>query len=269
MRRMRQTWLAVVTGLLVAPSVHAAIHTEFIEYEHDGTQLMGYLAYDEAIEGKRPGVVVVHEWKGFGAYAKRRAEQLAGLGYVAFAIDMYGKGVFASDHREAKQLSGLYVENRGLMRARAHAGLQVLRDHPLTDAVRLGAIGYCFGGGTVLEMSRAGEPLVGVVSFHGMLSNPHPGDAAHIRGKVLVLHGADDGYVSAEAIAALKSEMDAVGIDYRLIEYPGAVHSFTVQEAGDDPTTGRAYHAEADRQSWAEMKAFFAEAFDSCTHGQS
>jgi dienelactone hydrolase len=203
----------------------------------------------------------VHEWTGLNAYAKRRAKQLAELGYIAFAVDMYGKGIRATDHEEAAKLSGVYRSDRQLMRRRILAGLEELKRHPLTDGTRLAAIGYCFGGMTVLELARSGADVVGVVSFHGGLSTPHPADAAQIKGQVLVLHGADDTFVTPEEVAAFESDMRQAGVRYRLITYPGAVHSFTVPEAGDDPSTGMAYNAEADTRSWEEMRAFLRDVF--------
>lgn len=258
---MRRMVLPMVWMLAMAHPSEAAVRTQPVEYRHGDAILEGYLAYDDATTDKRPGVLVVHEWRGLNDYAKRRAEQLAALGYVAFAIDMYGKGVYAKDHEEAAKLSGIYRVNRTLMRERAKVGLNVLEHHPLTDPERLGAIGYCFGGTTVLELARSGEPFQGVVSFHGALDTPHPEQAKQIRGKVLVLHGADDPFVTRQQVDAFKQEMDNAGVNYRLIVYPGAVHSFTVPDAGDDPSKGMAYHADADQQSWQAMRTLFSNVF--------
>jgi len=260
-RMMRRILIAWAVWAVAAGTVHAALETHDVDYEHGDTELEGYLAYDTAFHGLRPGVLVVHEWKGLNDYAKGRAEELAQLGYIAFAADMYGKGVTANDHQAAAQLSGIYRSDRQLMRERAKAGLAVLRQHELVDERRLGAIGYCFGGTTVLELARSGEDLKGVVSFHGGLDTPHPEDAQQIRGKVLVLHGAEDAFSPMEAVDALEREMQEAGVDYRIVLYPGAVHSFTVPTAGDDPSTGMAYDPEADRQSWLEMLSFFDEIF--------
>jgi len=259
---MRTWWHGLIVGyggLLVVAPAQAALHTEVVEYRHGSIVLEGYLAYDDALQTKRPGVLVVHEWKGLNEYAKRRARQLVPLGYIAFAIDMYGRGVVARDHEEAAKLSGVYRNDRQLMRERAKAGLDVLRQHPLADASRLAAIGYCFGGTTVLELARGGEPLRGVASFHGGLGTPHPEDARQITGKVLVLHGAKDPHVTPEDVAAFEREMREAGVNYRLITYADAVHSFTVAEAGDDPSTGLAYNADADRTSWQALQRFLQE----------
>ena len=268
----RRTFLCALAAVAsVAAPAHAAVRTEAITYLHNDTVLEGVLAWDDASAAPRPGVVVVHEWKGLNDYARRRARQLAELGYIAFAIDMYGKGVVAKDHEEAAKLSGVYRSDRQLMRERAKAGLEVLRHQPLADPARLAAIGYCFGGMTVLELARSGEDLRGVVSFHGGLSTPRPQDAQQIKGKVLVLHGAYDSYVGPEEVAAFEREMQEAGVDYRLIRYPGAVHSFTVPEAGGNSSAGAAYNAEADRQSWEEMKQFLQDVFgvSGTQYGQS
>ncbi len=247
--------------LLLAADARAALKTQVVTYRHGDTVLEGYLAYDDAVAGKRPGVVVVHEWMGLNDYAKRRAERLAGLGYVAFAIDMYGKGVRPRDDKEAAALAGKYRGDRNLMRERAAAGLDVLRHNPMTDPRRVAAIGYCFGGTVVLEMARSGAPLAGVVSFHGGLDTPVPEDARNIKGKVLALHGADDPFAPAAQRAAFEDEMRKGGVDWQLVIYGGAVHGFTNPDNGTDASRGLAYNDKADRRSWEAMKAFFAEIF--------
>ena len=224
-------------------------------------KLEGYLAYDDAVAGKRPGILVCHEWWGHNDYARKRAEQLAALGYVAFALDMYGEGVQAKDAKEAAEKAAVFKKDRSLMRARAMAGLDVLRRHPKVDADNLAAIGYCFGGTTALELARAGADLKGVVSFHGGLDTPDPADAKRIRGKILVLTGEDDPVVPKEQVAAFEDEMKKANIDYKVVRYPGAVHGFTNPANGDDPKKGVAYNKEADEKSWEEMKAFFGKIF--------
>ena len=251
--------LALALGWAIP--AQAAVRTETVEYRQGETVLEGHLAYDDATQIQRPGVLVVHEWKGLNDYAKRRAEQLAGLGYVALAVDMYGKGVRAQTHDEAAKLSGAYRNDRPLMRRRILAGLEELKRHPQVDPVRIAAIGYCFGGTAVLELARSGADVAGVVTFHGGLSNPAPEDARNITGKVLVLHGADDKFVSPEEVDAFKNEMDAAGADYTFIAYPGAVHGFTVPSAGNDPSAGMAYNVEADQKSWEAMRDFFSRLF--------
>lgn len=248
----------MIALLTLAGSASAAIRTQTVEYMDGKTALQGTLVYDDARSGKAPGILVVHEWKGLGDYAKGRADQLAKLGHVAFALDMYGKGVYAKDHEEAGRLSGVFFNDRDLMRRRALAGLEILKNDPHVDASRLAAIGYCFGGTTVLELARAGTDLKGVVSFHGNLASPNPADAATLKAKILVLQGADDAW-TAGGIPGFQEEMKKAKADYQIVSCGGAVHSFTVKEAGDDPSKGMAYAAAADRRSWRALMEFFKE----------
>ncbi len=252
-----------ITLLLLAstPSLHAAMQTKVIEYPQGDQTLEGYLAWDDAIAGPRPGVLVVHEWTGLGDYVKMRARKLAEMGYIAFAADIYGKGVRPTSPREAAPLAGKYKSDPALMRARVRAGLDVLRREPLCDPKRVAAIGYCFGGTCVLELARSGADVAGVVSFHGGLATANPADAKNIRCKVLALHGADDPHVTPKEVAAFEDEMRAAGVDWQLVAYGGAVHAFTNPGAGNDNSKGAAYNAAADRRSWEAMKAFFAEIF--------
>lgn len=253
--------IAPLVSFMLSQRALAALRTQVVEYKQGNTVLEGYLAYDDAVQGKRPGVLVVHERNGLGSYVKGRAEQLAKLGYVAFAIDMYGKGIRPTNPQDAAAQTKIYRADRQLMRSRATAGLAVLQKHPLTDPNRIAAIGYCFGGGTVLELARSGAPIAGVVSFHGNLDTPNPADARNIKAKVLVLHGAIDPYVPKEQIAAFAQEMSDAKVDWQLVAYGGAVHSFTNPESGNDPSKGAAYNAEADRRSLNDMQQFFTEIF--------
>ncbi|MBN2225847.1 MAG: dienelactone hydrolase family protein [candidate division Zixibacteria bacterium] len=252
----------VFFAIIFATAVSAEIHTETVEYHHGDIVLEGYLAYDDALSGKRPGVLVIHEWTGINDYTKSRVRQLAELGYIVFAGDIYGKGIRPQTSEDAARQATIYRSDRALMRARAKAGLDWLKNHDLTDPHRTAAIGYCFGGGTVLELARSGAELGGVVSFHGNLDTPDPIDAKQIKAKVLVLHGADDPHVSEEQIAAFFEEMRAAGVDWQMVFYGGAVHSFTNPGSGDDPSRGVAYNTNADRRSWEAMKGFFAELFE-------
>lgn len=251
--------LATAFALAGISSAQAEVKSEVVEYRHGDVVLEGYLAYDAALKGKRPGVLVVHEWQGHNPYVRKRAEQLARLGYVAFALDMYGKGVLAKDAKEAAALAGIYKGDRKLMRTRAAAGLDVLRRRPEADPGRLAAIGYCFGGTTVLELARSGADLASVVSFHGGLDTPVPEDARNIKGKVLALHGGDDPFVPVKQVEAFQEEMRKGGVDWQFVSYGGAVHSFTNPGSGNDNSKGIAYNERADRRSWEAMKAFFAE----------
>jgi dienelactone hydrolase len=246
---------------LLTSTASAEIVTRTVEYRQGDAVLEGYLAYDSAGPARRPGVLVVHEWTGINPYVRMRVERLAALGYVAFAADIYGKGIRPETPKEAGALAGRYKGDRPLLRARVRAGLDELRRQPGVDGARVAAIGYCFGGTTVLELARSGADVRGVVSFHGGLDTPTPGDAAAIKAKVLALHGADDPYVPAAQVQAFEEEMRAGGVDWQLTKYSGAVHSFTNPGAGSDTSKGAAYNAAADRRSWEAMKAFFAELF--------
>ncbi len=239
----------------------AAIQEQRVEYKDGQAVLEGFLVYDDASEAKRPGVLVVHEWKGLGPYAERRARQLAELGYIAFAVDMYGKGVHPQTHEEAGALAGMYFKDRTLTRQRISAGYDVLKNFPFVDDTKIAAVGYCFGGMTVLELARSGADVKGVVTFHGSLANPKPEDDKNIKCKVLILHGADDPHIPMKDVEFFKKEMQDAGVDWRMEIYPGAAHSFTVEEAGNDPSKGAAYNKEADERSWAEMKKFFEQIF--------
>ncbi len=251
--------LSLALVAFAALPASAIIKTKAVEYKHGDVTLSGWAAWEDGFKEKRPGVLVVHEWWGHGPYARKRAEQLAKQGYTAFALDMYGKGVLAKDHEEAGKLAGAFNNDRAAMRARALAGLAELKKLPFVDADKLAAIGYCFGGTTVLELARAGTDLKGVASFHGNLASPTPATEAP-KAKVLVLHGADDGFVNA-ALPGFIEEMRKVKADWQLVQYGGAVHSFTVREAGDDPAKGMAYDAKADARSWKALLAFLDELF--------
>jgi dienelactone hydrolase len=254
-------YLVTLIPFLWAGVAHAEVKTKTITYKHGDVTLEGYLAYDDAAKGKRPGVLVVHEWTGHNAYARNRAKMLAKLGYVAFALDMYGKGVQAKDAMQAAAFAGKYKNDRKLMRARAAAGLDVLRKQPQVDSRRLAVMGYCFGGTTSLELARGGADLLGVVSFHGDLATPMPAKPGDIKGKVLVLHGADDPFVPQSQVTGFEEEMKKAGVNYEVDQYGGAVHSFTNPGAGNDNSKGAAYNEQADHRSWERMRAFFNEIF--------
>lgn len=245
----------------VVPGAKAKVVTRNVDYRDGATTLQGYVAYDDAFKGKRPGVLIAHQWMGLSDYEKRRARMLAGMGYVAFALDIYGKGVRPNSREEAGAQAGEYRADRPLLRQRARAAVLELRKNPLVDGNRLAMIGYCFGGGTALELARSGANLKGFVSFHGNLDTPDPSLAKNIKGKILVLHGAIDPNVKPEAVIAFRDEMEAAKVDYQFIAYSGAVHAFTQREAGNDISKGAAYNAKADRRSWQAMKDFFAEIF--------
>lgn len=252
----------LLTALLLgATTARAEVRNRIVTFAHDGVVLEGYLAWDDALTGARPGVLVVHQWLGLSDNERQRADQLAGLGYVALATDVYGQGVRPADSGQAAAEAGKYYQDRELFRARLAAGLAELKRQPEVDPARTAAIGYCFGGGGVLELARAGADLRGVVSFHGSLDTPLPAAPGVLKGSVLVCHGAVDPYVKPEQVQAFLAEMEAAKVDYQLIMYAGAVHAFTQKGAGDDPSRGAAHNALADARSWRAMREFLADVF--------
>ncbi len=239
----------------------AAVKTQVVEYKQGGATLEGFLAWDDAGQGKRPGVLVAHAWKGLDDFTKTETTRLAEMGYVAFALDIYGKGIRPTDPAECGKQSGFYKSERAILRGRAAAGLKQLQKSKFVDADRLAVIGFCFGGTTALELARSGAPLKGIVTFHGGLSTPTPADAANIKGKVLVLHGGDDPYVKKEEVDAFLDEMKAGKVDWQMNVYSGAVHGFSEPGNGNDPSKGVAYNQQAAERSWEAMTAFFNEIF--------
>lgn len=244
-----------------ATAARAEIVTKTVEYKQGDTVLEGFLAYDTAGPAKKPGVVIFHQWMGITDHERTRAQRLAQLGYVAFAADVYGKNARPTNQKEAAAAAGKFRGDVPLLRARAQAALATLRQQPNVAQDKIASIGFCFGGGAALELARSGADVLGTVTFHGSLATQTPQDAKNIRGKVLVLHGADDPNVPRAAVLGLEDEMKAAGVDWQVILYSGTVHSFTQPEAGNDPSKGNAYNAESDRRSWQAMRDFFAEIF--------
>ncbi len=261
-----RVFLALVLLALSGVS-QAAIQTQEIPYQSaDGTKLIGYYAYDDAIKGPRPGVVVVHEWWGLNDYAKRRARDLAGLGYSALAIDMFGDGKNTEHAKDAMAFMQAALKDSAAASARFQAGLDLLKKQPQTDPNKLAAIGYCFGGKVVLDAARQGVPLAGVVSFHGALATNTPATPGSVKAKILVEHGALDSMVTAENVAAFKTEMDKAKADYTFVTLEGAKHGFSNPEAdrlshGDHGGPDIGYSKTADEKSWADMQAFFKKIF--------
>lgn len=258
---MRGTAILFIIVVVLSGSTFAKFHSEAIEYKHGDVVCEGYLAYDDTLTGLHPGIMIIHEWKGLGSYARSRADQIAKLGYVAFALDMYGKGVRPKTNEEASAQAGLFYKDIPLMRARANAGLEILRSQRIVDTTRIAAIGYCFGGKTALELARSGAPIAGVICFHGGLATDNPEDAKNISGKVLVCHGGADPFVPSEQVKSFEDEMTKAKVDWQLNLYGGAVHSFTNPESGNDPSTGAAYNERADKRSWQAALLFFDEIF--------
>lgn len=235
--------------------------TQDIEYHADGARLVGYLAVDDGKAGRRPGVIVAHEGGGLNDHAKNIARRLAGAGYVAFALDYYGDGKPLSDLAQAMPRIGAWMNDPAGIRARAHAALQVLTSQAETDTGRLAGIGYCFGGTTVLEMARAGEPLKAVVGFHSGLGTARPASQGAVQAKVLVQIGADDPIIPPEQRLAFEKEMTEAKVDWRLLLYGGAGHSFTNPDVGALGRAGFAYDKSADERSWRAMLDLFDEVF--------
>lgn len=262
MRKWMNT-VFVTCGLVFATAVsHADMKKMNVVYKEGKAELEGYLVYDETSRAVRPAVIVVHDWMGNGEYSKMRAEQLAEMGYVAFAADIYGKGIRAKDPKQAGELAKKYKKDRKLFRARAKAAYDFLMTKSFVNHDKIAAIGYCFGGTAVLEMARSGLPLSGVMSFHGGLDNPNPADVAKIKAKVIVAHGAIDPFVSAAETAQFQKEMNDAKVPYEFISYSGAVHAFTQKHVGTDVSKGAAYNEVADRRSFARLKNFLEEIFE-------
>ncbi|MEP3211938.1 MAG: dienelactone hydrolase family protein [Luteolibacter sp.] len=240
----------------------AEVVTNSVEYEHDGTTLEGFHAYDDRVEGKRPGILIIHQWTGLTDYEKMRAKMLAELGYNVFAADIYGKGI-RPQPPEAGEYAGKYKSDRKLYRARMMAGLDVLKSDERTHASHIAAIGYCFGGTGVLELARANAEITAVASFHGGLAPAEGMEAkeGEISPIVICFHGAIDPHVSPEEVDAFQKEMTAAGADWQFVSFSGAVHAFTQKMAGDDPSKGAAYDEKADQRSWEYLKQFLDEAF--------
>lgn len=267
---MKSLFLSCLALALSGASLplHAKIVTRPLAYEHEGVKLEGYLAYDDtqaSLAHRAPGVLIVPEWWGLNAYAKQRAEQVAALGYVAFAVDMYGAGIVTEEAKKAGELAGPFY-GKPLMANRARAGLDQLLATGLVDAARVAAIGYCFGGSTVQALAYTGAPLAGIVSFHGGLI-PVPADAAvKTKAKILVCHGAVDPFIKPEELAAFTKAMNDGKFDYQFISYAGAVHAFTNADAdrlaaANGLTGSVGYHAAAEKRSWSHMQVFFREFF--------
>lgn len=253
--------MLILAALAIATPSQGALKGEKVEY-HQGNQVFeGYLVYDDVIAGKRPGVIVIPEWWGLNDFARKKADDLARLGYAAFAVDMYGGGMTTSDVKKATELATPLKKDRALMRERAKAGLEILRKHKTVNPKKIVAIGFCFGGTTALELARSGADLNGVVSFHGNLDTPLKNDVQGIKAKVLVLHGSDDPFVMKDEVLAFVEEMRLAKVDWQMNVYGGAVHSFTNPDADKYGLKGAGYNEKAAQRAWEAMKLFFAEIF--------
>jgi dienelactone hydrolase len=258
---------AMLWVLLALAPVRAEVRTQAVVYRDGDVELQGYLVWDDAIQGKRPGVIVVHEWWGLNDYARKRAEMLAEHGYVGFAIDMYGKGRVTEHAQKAGDWAKQIQANVGRWQRRALVGLKALREQETVDAERIAAIGYCFGGATVMQMAYSGADLDGVVSFHGSLPIPSEEQGKEIRSKILVAHGSRDSFVPSERVLEFQAALDRARADWEMDIYAGARHGFTNPDAGKYGIDNVRYDADADRRSWDRMLRFFDEIFPGADAG--
>jgi dienelactone hydrolase len=261
---MRYRILMLALPFLLPITLFAEIVAHPVEYTSGDDVLKGYLAYDDDVKGQRPGVLVVHEWWGHNEYARKRGRMLAEIGYTALAVDMYGDGKTADHPKDAGKFATAAKKNTDISRARFLAAKKLLEEHETTNDRQTAAIGYCFGGGMVLQMARDGLSLAGVVSFHGSLDTDRPAEKGKVKAQILVCHGADDPFVSPEEVSKFKKEMSRAGIDFTFKKYDGAVHSFTNPDAdalGKKFGLPLAYDDCADKQSWRHMQVFFKDIF--------
>ena len=253
--------LAMAAVLLSQSPGNADVKTRELEYRQGETVLQGFIAWDDAARGKRPGVLVVHEWWGHNEHARNQARRLAEAGYVGLALDMFGKGKVATHPQDAQAFVNEVTKDPAVLAARFNAALEQLKRDPHVDTTRIAAIGYCFGGAVVLDMARAGAPLGAVVTFHGALATKTPAQSGKVKARGLVLTGGADPFVPPEQVEAFKREMQAAGGRFEVISYPGAKHGFTNPDAAKYGMPQLAYDADADRQSWTAMLKLFKEVF--------
>ncbi len=255
--------IAAVFACALATSAAAEVKTKAIEYKQGKTALQGFLAWDDSVKGKRPGVLVIHEWWGHNEHARTQAKRLAEAGYVGFALDMYGKGKVTTHPKDAQAFMAEASKDPKLLKARFDAALAVLKKQPQVDPQKIGAVGYCFGGGVALNMARAGEDLDAVATFHGSLKTTSPAQPGKVKPRILVQTGGADPMIPKDQVEAFEKEMADAGAKVEVVTYPNAKHSFTNPDAGKAGMDALAYDAEADRESWEKAKAFFAEVFGS------
>lgn len=253
--------LALCGVLVSSPVAWAEVQSKAVTYDDAGTKLTGYLYWDDAVSGPRPGVLVIHEWWGLNEYAKHRAEMLAGLGYVAFAADMYGDGKVTDKAAQAREWMQEVTSDVEAWRGRAALGLAQLNASGLVDGDKVAAVGYCFGGGTVLQMAYGGSPVKGVVGFHPALPAAPEESKGKITARILALHGSADSFVAPEVLQNFLAKLDAAGANWEMDIYGGARHGYTNPDAGQYGIPNLKYDAQADARSWARMQEFFAELF--------
>ena len=252
-----------ITSMVHSKSMSPFIKEEIISYTSDGVTLKGFVAYDESIKGKRPVVLIVHEWWGLNDYVKMRARKLAELGYLAMAVDMFGNGKIAADPKEAQEFTMPFYKDPQLGKSRLDAAIKKIKEYPQADPGNIAAIGYCFGGSLVLNSAKLGADLKGVVSFHGGLAGV-PVNKKLLKAKILVCHGASDKFVSQHDADVFKQQLDSIGADYTFKVYANATHAFTNPDAtklGKEFNMPIEYNANADEDSWNDMKIFFRRIF--------
>jgi dienelactone hydrolase len=255
--------MASIPAFTKSAKMNSTIKEENITYIVEGVTLNGFVAYDSEIKGKRPAILVVHEWWGLNDYAKSRARQLASLGYIAMAVDMFGNGKIAANPTEAQELTRPFYQNPQLGKTRLDAAIKRIKEYPQTDAANVAAIGYCFGGSVVLNSAKLGADLKGVVSFHGGLAGV-PASKNLLKAKVLVCHGGSDKFVSQHDVSAFRHQLDSIGASYTFKVYVNATHAFTNPNAtavGKQFNMPIEYNAKADKDSWNDMKVFFSSLF--------
>lgn len=250
-----------LSGLLLSTAIQAKVITEAVTYTEAGEEYTGYVSYDNAIKGKRPGVMVVHEWWGLDDYAKRRTEMLAGLGYVAFAVDMYGTGKVTDSADQAKEWMTEVTTDVEWWRERAMAGIRYLKNHKLVDANKIAAIGYCFGGGTVIQLAYSGLDINGIVSFHGSLPIADESAFGNIKTRMLIAHGNADPFIPREIVTKFQDTLDKAGADWNMITYGNVLHSFTNPKSDTRGMAALKYDKQADEHSWQAMQHFFEQIF--------
>ncbi|HVI96850.1 MAG TPA: dienelactone hydrolase family protein [Anaeromyxobacter sp.] len=254
--------LAALAASAVATAAHAKIQTKNVEYKQGDTVLQGFLAWDDAAKGKRPGVLIVHEWWGLNQHARNQAVRVAKAGYVGFALDMYGKGKVTTHPKDAQAFMHEATKDPQVAKARFDAALALLKQQPQVDPDKIAVFGYCFGGGVALEMARAGEPLDAVATFHGMLKpNDGPAQPGAVKPAILVLAGGADPMVTAEQVQAFEQEMKSAGARFEVITYPNAMHAFTNPDADKAGVPGLKYDAQADKESWQAATQFLKKVF--------
>ena len=255
-----RTLLLLITSFMILSPAHGG---EAVIYQHEDTTLEGYLAYPdpEEFQNKRPAVLIAHQWKGLGGYEKRRADMLADLGYIAFALDVYGQGIRPATTKAASAESSKYKDNPDLARERMMAALDHVRGINNVDVEDIAVIGYCFGGTMALELARAGADIDAAVSFHGGLATQEEAEEGKVKAAIQIHHGADDPYVEEDEVEDFREEMNEAQADWHIISYADTVHSFTEKEAGNNPKSGVAYNAKADQRSWAYTLEFLEQVF--------